>query len=254
MSNVLVITPTTGAPELIDAVNSVLNQTYKADHLLVVDGKDFSSQVDNTLVTGEILTGDNIYRVDLPFNTGANGFYGHRIMAAFGHLINHEYVLFLDQDNWFEHNHVETLVNEIKQFNLDWAYSLRKIYEKDKTYVCDDNCESLGRWPVWVNEFAHLIDSSSYCFKTSFFRQYSHIWDHGWGADRRFYTALKDHLKHQNYTCTGAHTLCYRLGGNEGSVQKEFFIEGNQRSNAKYLHGDNGTANGGKYPWHPRSL
>lgn len=241
MNKVLVITPTTGAPELADAIDSVYNQTYKSlEHLIVVDGAEYSTQTTNTLKHAEIMLDDRIKRVDLPFNTGGGGFYGHRIMAAFSHLVNHDYVLFLDQDNWFEPNHVECLVDEINRFNLDWAYSLRKIYSKEKEYLCDDNCESLGRWPAWVNEQAHLIDSSSYCFKTEFFRKVGHLWDFGWGADRRFYLILRDQLKHQNYTCTGKHSMCYRLGGNEGSVQAEFFTEGNQKTLTKYNN---------KLPW-----
>lgn len=234
----LVITPTTGAPELVDAIFSVSNQTIDVDHLIVCDGVEFECQTNH--IVNKLCEGTKARACYLPYNTGGGGFYGHRIMAAFSHLINHDYVLFLDQDNWLEPNHVETLVNEIERFNLDWAYSLRRIYDKDKNFICDDNCESLGRWPVWVNNNAYLIDSSSYCFKTEFIRKVGHIWDWGWGADRRFYTALKEQLKHQNYTCTGYHTLCYRLGGNEGSVQKEFFIEGNKVSLMKY---------NGEFPW-----
>jgi hypothetical protein len=161
-------------------------------------------------------------------------------MAGFGHLINHDYVLFLDQDNWFKPEHVDSLINIIESKNLDWAYSLRQIYDKDKNYVTDDNCESLGRWPAWVGEDVYLIDTSSYCFKTSFYRQVCHIWDFGWGGDRRFYNILKDNIKHDNYVCTGEYTLSYRLGGNEGSVNREFFDEGNKKMHTKYA---------GKYPW-----
>lgn len=237
----LVITPTTGAPELVDAVKSVIGQTYSdVDHLIVVDGVDFSYRTDRTLEDGGIVVGNRVKRVDLPFNTGGGGFYGHRVMAAFSHLVNHDVVLFLDQDNWFEPNHVESLVKDIKELNVDWTYSLRKVFDKDKNFVCEDNCESLGRWPVWVNEQAYLIDSSSYCFKTDFLRKVGHVWDFGWGADRRFYTVIKEQLKHQNYTCSGLHTLNYRLGGNEGSVQAEFFLEGNIKTLEKY---------NGKLPW-----
>ena len=239
--SILVITPTTGSPELADAVYSVLNQTNKdVEHLLVVDGVVFSYKVDKVLNDAKIITGGKIKRVDLPFNTGKNGFYGHRIMAGFGHLINHDYVLFLDQDNWFEPDHVDSLINIIESKNLDWAYSLRRIYDKDKNYVTDDNCESLGRWPAWVGEDVYLIDTSSYCFKTSFYRQVCHIWDFGWGGDRRFYNFLKNQIKHDNYACTGEFTLSYRLGGNEGSVNREFFNEGNQKMHTKYT---------GKFPW-----
>lgn len=236
----LVITPTTGALELEDAVRSVINQSYKdVEHLVIIDGEKFDSRARDVLskVPSSINT---VTPVTLPFNTGGNGFYGHRIMAAFSHLVNHDVVLFLDQDNWFEPDHVKIMVDEIERFNLDWTYSLRKVYSKDKVYICDDNCESLGRWPVWVNEQAFLIDSSSYCFKTDFIRKVGHLWDYGWGADRRFYTILKEELKHQNYTCTGKHTLCYRVGGNEGSVTGEFFLEGNNKAQEKY---------NGKLPW-----
>jgi len=228
--SILVITPTTGSPELADAVHSVLGQTNRdVEHLIVVDGTKFSSKVDEVLKNAGIITGGKIKRIDLPFNTGGGGFYGHRIMAGFGHLIDHDYVLFLDQDNWFESDHVDSLINIIMNKNLDWAYSLRQIYDKDKKYITADNCESLGRWPAWVGENVHLIDTSSYCFNTDFYRQVCHIWDYGWGGDRRFYTILKDHIKHDNYTCTGKYTLNYRLGGNDGSVQAGFFIDGNKK-------------------------
>lgn len=238
MSNILVITPTTGSIELVDAIHSVRDQTIPVDHLVVCDGNKFKEETKH--IVNKICEGSGAEACYLPYNTGGGGFYGHRIMAGFSHLVNHDYVLFLDQDNWFEPNHVETMVKEIERFNLDWCYSLRKIFDKNKNFICDDNCESLGRWPAWVNENAFLIDSSSYCFKTSFLKQVGYVWDHGWGADRRFYTILKDLFKHQNYTCTGNHTLCYRLGGNEGSVTAEFFFEGNEKTKQKY---------DGKYPW-----
>lgn len=247
----LVVTPTTGAPELVEAIRSVYSQTYKSvEHLIIVDGYDYSRRTDQTLNASGIITGNRIKRIDLPFNTGGGGFYGHRVMAGFSHLINHDYVLFLDQDNWYDADHVESLISKIEDNKFDWSYSLRKICDKNGQYITDDNCESLGQWPVWTDENSHLIDTSSYCFKRDFIRSVGHIWDHGWGADRRFYTIIKDHLKHTNYGCSGKHTLNYRLGGNEGSVQSEFFTEGNKRTRSKYLLAHNGVPMGSKYPWH----
>lgn len=243
MKSALVITPTTGAPELADAIKSVKAQTYQnVNHLVVVDGEQFVAATDevlNSLVSTPV-------KCVLPFNTGGGGFYGHRIMAAFSHLVNYDYILFLDQDNWYDPEHVETLVEECEKFKFEWSYSLRKVYDKDKNYICDDNCESLGRWPVWVStseKVGHLIDSSSYCFSMNFIRLTGHLWDFGWGADRRYYTLVKDEMKHRNYGCTGKHTLNYRLGGNEGSVQKEFFLEGNKKMLESYVSVEN-------MPWH----
>jgi len=242
MKSAVVITPTTGSPDVVDAINSVKLQTYNnVDHLIVVDGSQFSLRTDQTFRDAGIISArDKLYRTDLPFNTGGNGYYGHRVMAAFSHLVNYDYVLFLDQDNWYDPNHVELLIEECEKYNFEWSYSLRKIYDNNKNYICDDNCESLGRWPTWVNDKGFLVDSSSYCFTQKFIRVVGHVWDHGWGADRRFYTILKDEVGHNNYGCTGRHTLNYRLGGNEGSVNTEFFIEGNKKTTEQYQ---------GSFPW-----
>lgn len=241
MAKAIVITPTTGAPELAQAHNSVINQSFPdVDHLIISDGQQFVENTNKVLKEAGAESGKRLFRCDLPFNTGGGGFYGHRVMAAFSHLINYDYILFLDQDNWLDQDHVSSLVEENERFSFDWSYSLRKIHDKDGNYLCEDNCESLGRWPVWVNSDAYLIDSSSYCFKTAFIRKVGHLWDHGWGADRRFYTLIRDELKHKNYGCTGKHTMNYRLGGNEGSVTGDFFVKGNETMTAKY---------GDKFPW-----
>ena len=238
----VVITPSTGSDELYDALVSVQKQTYdNVEHLIVVDGEQFKDDTNKVLNKFYDKYGHSkVKKIVLPYNTGGGGFYGHRVMAGFSHLVNHDYVLFLDQDNFYKENHVESLVNEIDKYKFEWAYSLRTIVDKEMKHICEDNCESLGRWSAWVDSNAFLIDTSSYCFTRQFIRTYGHIWDHGWGADRRFYTIIKDHVKHNNYGCTGKHTLNYRLGGNDGSVQSEFFVEGNKHAAARY---------GDQFPW-----
>jgi len=228
MKKALVITPTTGASELLDAIESVKNQTYEhVEHLIVIDGKEFSDRTKK-------LVNKNTLICELPYNTGGGGWYGHRVMAAFSHLVPHDYILFLDQDNWYQPNHIEKLIYTIEKFNFDWAFSLRNIFSVNKEFICQDNCESLGRFSAWVDDKVHLVDSSSYCFTNAFIRKYGYIWDHGWGADRRFYTIITEVLKHTNFGCSNNYTLCYRLGGNEGSVNAEFFIEGNEKIKLKY--------------------
>lgn len=241
MKSVLVITPTTGSLDVIDAIKSVTNQTYEnVEHLLVVDGSKFSSDADRTLNDAGIFTCGKIRRADIPYNTGGKGYYGHRVMAAFSHLADHDYIMFLDQDNWYEPDHVQSLVEECERHNYEWTYSLRNIFNKNKEFICQDNCESLGRYPAYINEQAFLIDSSSYCFTNNFIRMTGHLWDFGWGADRRFYSIVKDQMQHKNYGSNNKHTLNYRLGGNEGSVTDGFFFEGNRQMNQRY---------NGVYPW-----
>jgi glycosyltransferase involved in cell wall biosynthesis len=232
---VTVITPTIGKPELKKAIESVKNQTYKCKHLVIIDGLEHARNVPGS-------DGDYLQVCYTPENTGANGYYGHRIYAAYPHLVNSDYVLFLDEDNWYEPNHVETLIETIEQKNLDFSYSLRKIFDKNENYLIDDNCESLGKWEIFMSRSSphgkqYLVDTSSYCFKREFIQQACHLWHSGWGGDRRFFHIVKDQAK---YDTNGLYSLCYRLDGNQGSVTKEFFESGN-KTQEQYF--------GGNYPW-----
>lgn len=220
----VVITPTTGSAKLIDAVYSVRDQTYKnTKHLLVIDGAEYASKIPADIQ----FINSNLDIVQLKNNVGKNGFYGHRVYAGFSHLVNENYVLFLDEDNWLEKNHVESLISTIEKNKYDWSYSLRNIV--DESGSIQDNCESLGRWPVWTSylenqEKSYHIDTSAYCFKREFIIQVSQLWHFGYGGDRRFYNIIK---QHENYGTSGKYTLNYRLDGNETSLAKEFITQGN---------------------------
>ena len=192
----VVIIPTTGADTVKDAIESVLNQTYPTKALVVVDGNQFQNKSIDILYPFFKL--DNVEIVYLQTNVGANGFYGHRIYAAFSHLVNEDYILFLDQDNWIEPNHVESLVTAIETNNSQWSYTLRNIMEPDGTFVCRDDCESLGKWPMWKGDYAH-IDTSCYCLPRQIAVAISSAWHGSWGQDRIVYQTLRSHFN--NYSC-----------------------------------------------------
>jgi len=233
-----VIIPTTGVPELKKAISSVLNQTYPTTAYVVIDGKDNWDSVYNYVLDSIEYNWENKVEIAaLPLNVGANGFYGHRVYAAFTHLVNTDYVLYLDQDNWMDNDHVETCIKTIEEQKLDWCYSLRSIYDKDEKFLVNDNCESLGKWPVFSGDYNH-IDTNCYCLKTQLAVKIASVWHGGWGQDRVFYSILQGAFK--NYDTTGKFTLNYRVGGNEGSVKKEFFEYGNKIMNDKY---------NGVFPW-----
>jgi glycosyltransferase involved in cell wall biosynthesis len=231
--SVVVITPTIGSRKLKDAIQSVKNQTYQnIEHLIVVDGQEHEfTAMDNG--------GAHLCKMlVLPYNTGANGFYGHRIYAGIPHLVNADYVFFLDEDNWYESDHVASLVEVLDRGN-DFAHSLRKIYHPDKTYVCDDNCEALGKWPIYFshNDPQYLVDTSSFAFNTKFLQKTCHLWHSGWGGDRRYLYSVMQGAK---WDTNRKHTLCYRLDGNPGSVNADFFIKGNEEQLKHY---------NGELPW-----
>ena len=237
-----VIIPTTGSPEVIEAIKSVLDQTYDTKCYIVCDGPEFSYTVKNMLRWVE--KHPNYHRVklcNLPINVGANGFYGHRVYAAFTHLVDTEYVLYLDQDNWLKPNHVESCINTIKSKNLDWCYSLRDIYKKDGTLICHDDCESLGKWQTYHG--VNHVDTNSYCLKTEIGVKLASVWHGGWGQDRVFLATIAQHFN--KFDCTGEYTVNYRVDGGKGSVNAEFFINGNAVMNKKY---------NGVFPWQKKQL
>jgi glycosyltransferase involved in cell wall biosynthesis len=252
--SVVVVIPTVGTSKLRRAVESVVKQTYQnVECLVVIDGNQYEKSVINQIGISSAWD-DKVKYMVLPYNTGANGFYGHRIYAAIGNLVNSEYVIYLDEDNWFEPDHVETQIKTIQEKQVTWSYSLRKIYEDDPAqqhsigvaaqYICDDNCESLGKWPVYVSLENYLIDTSSYCVSREIAVKIGAAWYNGdnsgkWGSDRNFFANVKHYFP--NFACTQKHTLCYSLGGNEKSVTKDFFLKGNQIMLEKYPNG---------FPWH----
>jgi glycosyltransferase involved in cell wall biosynthesis len=220
---------------LEQCVSSVDNQTYKdLTHYIFIDGCQYEPKA------REILVGSSKTRmVELEENVG-KGWYGHRVYAACSFLVNADIICYLDEDNWYEPNHVEELVKAI-QTGAQWAYSLRKIYDKHGNYICDDNCESLGKWPIYFNNDAYHIDTSSFAVRRDVAVNIGHAWYGQWGADRQFFSNLKKFFP--NFECTGKHSLCYRLDGNANSVTKDFFEDGNKYTEEKYQ---------GNYPWHQK--
>lgn len=230
-----VIIPTTGSPDLKQAIDSVLRQDYTTTCYVVVDGPRFKEKSEEILQ--EYKNIDNVHICYLPTNSGHAGlYYGHRVISSFIQLVDTEYVLFLDQDCWMDSNHVSSMVDTITENSLDWCHSLRKIYDKEANYLLDDNCESLGKIHPVVDY--NLVDTNCYCIKRNVAIQVAPAIHGGWGQDRVFYSVLSKYFP--NYDCSGKHTLCYRLGGNDGSVKKEFFERGNEIVESKYK---------GEYPW-----
>lgn len=251
---ILVVTPTLGSPELVDALISVRAQTFselrdlEIMHVVLVDGAEYQYEVMNALTVAH-----DSYKPEVsvdtrmvvwPFNTGGHGFYGHKLYAAASMLVTPDidWVLFLDQDNWYEPNHIESVVLKASREDLDYSFSLRKFYTYGAKFYADDNCGSLGPWTAWEEERGgrHLVDTGCYCFKGSFISKWGHIWNMGWGADMAFFELTKATAR---YATTGERTFCYRLGAPWAEKYEEemnFINTWNAYSKQRY---------DGRYPW-----
>ena len=234
---VTVVTATTGK-FLKDNISSVKNQTYdNVQHLVVIDGVDSDTDIFHYIR----MANPKADVINLPYPTGRDQYNGHRIYGACTYLARGEYIMFLDEDNWMDPNHVESMVNSIG--NNRWAYSLRKIVNHDGEYICNDDCESLGNWPSILND--HFVDVNCYMFQ----RQLALEMSPGWyrrarhpqeqpEVDRLFSAVLRQNNLSAN--CTGEYTINYRAGNRADSVQGEFFLKGNEIFNEYYK---------GEFPW-----
>jgi hypothetical protein len=220
----VVLIPTIGGEHLRTAVQSVLAQSLPTRCYVVCDGEAHRPAVQRQL------EGLDVSLCVLPLNVGARGFYGHRIYAAFAHLVDEPYVLLLDQDNWFDPDHVQACVSLMERKALAWCYALRKVCSPAGEFLCNDDCESLGKWKSFTDD--HLIDTSTYCLRREVFVHTSAAWHGGWGQDRVFAATLMQNVP--AFDCSGRYTVNYRLGGNPGSVTEDFFRQGNRKMRMRH--------------------
>lgn len=229
-----VITPTIGTQNLCYAIECVQRQSYgNLLQYIIVDGKEYESRVIDIVKN---FNAEKFRIITIPFNTGKNGINGHRVYASIPLLLNSEYIMFLDEDNWWDADHAASLIELIEGNNLDWAYSMRKIFTHGGEFVTNDNCENIGPYPSF-SQRPNLVDTNCYAFKRSTIVQTAHYWYHPLQADRYFYKHLAELFP--NYKSTGRYTVNYRLNESRPPTP-DYFLRGNQFMMDKYNY---------KLPW-----
>jgi len=243
---VSVITATTGGVRLADCIESVRNQTYKnIEHYVIVDGSDRWEQTSEILNAMEFPNGNNEFVIVLPHATGLNRFNGHRIYGGFSFLTNGDYIAWLDDDNEFTPNHIESLVKITQEKQLDWAYSLRQIVDSKGEFICNDDCENLGKYKSVLDD--HFVDVSCFFVRRELAVNIAPIWHrqarppNGMMEVDRALTAVLMHEQNKlKFDSNNDYTVKYRVGSTGISVQADFFINGNKKMLEKY---------NGEFPW-----
>ena len=238
---VSIITPTTGNPYLAECIASVRAQTYKnIEHIVVIDGKERWGKADEILLAAEFPNGVNEHVCVLPYPTGTNRYNGHRVYGAATYFADGDYHLWLDDDNVLEPNHVENLVNLVQEKQLHWAYSFRKIIDKDGNVLCLDDCESLGMWASILHPQDFFVDVNCYMVAKMVAVQMSPVWYRKFREpgqpeiDRVIAHTLMAKENNLKFDCTRDYTVKYRVGNTGLSVQAEFFLNGNKAMLEKY--------------------
>lgn len=215
--SVAVVTSTQGRPTITKAIQSVKDQTRKATHYVFIHGAEYSDKTIPHLA-------DDTVAVHLPRANGGGGYGMAPVFALAPFAITEDIIFYLDDDNWYEPDHIESLVEMIEKHDLGWAYSLRKIVDNEGNFICEDNCESLGCIPNSHQQY--LVDNSCYAVRTDVARRHSHAWYVPIVSDRSF----QSELMRAKIRCgtTGKHSVNYRLSQDgTGGMTKEKFINNN---------------------------
>jgi glycosyltransferase involved in cell wall biosynthesis len=233
---VAVITSTIGRPLLEKTIQSVITQTYPARHYVFVHGKEFWDKA--KLILDKYPKVEAVY---LPNNNGNPNYGMAPVFAMAGWVVSEDVVCYLDDDNWYEPNHIKTAISLMERNNLDWVFSLRNIVDADGTNPLKDNCESLGYY-LNAGEY-NLVDNSCFVVKTMYARRFGYAWYIPLTSDRNYLTALlKNNLLGG---CTGLHSVNYRLSKDgSNSITKEGIEYGNKLMKEKYPEG---------FPWEKES-
>ncbi|HEV6968702.1 glycosyltransferase family A protein [Roseateles sp.] len=204
MASIAVIIPTTGDVLVREAIASVLAQTAPGvTPFIVIDGPRFQPTFQAATAGMDL---SRCHVVTLPVNVGGGGFYGHRIYAAFSHLVDTELVAYLDQDNRFHPEHLARLAAALAEGRWDWGFALRRVVDPGGAPLMDDESQSVGPWGS-AKPYP-LVDTNCYLLKTDVAHRVASYFHGGWGQDRVFYAALSQLFP--NYGCSGAFTVDYR--------------------------------------------
>lgn len=236
---VTVISATIGTKYLSQNILSVANQTYEnVQHLIGIDGHHPDAK--ETVLN---LNHKKLDVIELPYATGIDKYLGHRIYGGLTYIAKGEFICYLDEDNWMDPIHIESLIKMTTKNH--WSYALRKIVDQDGNFICFDDCESLGKWPSVINDF--LVDTNCFFLPKSLALHVSPLWYRKarqpgkLSADRTITNALRMlERKKIFYETSGEYTINYRAGNRKDSVQQAFFLKGNEVMRQRYQ---------GNLPW-----
>lgn len=143
---VLVVMPTyhSRLDWLDRAINSVASQTYENFDCMIV--KDGCRQADginsciecqlcrDTVMFGRSVSDKRFHFYNLPVNCGAAG-WGPRNFAILNS--HHDLICYLDDDNWYEPDHIERLYEALSERDSDMAYTGTRLWSSGMSVVAE---------------------------------------------------------------------------------------------------------------------
>lgn len=204
-SDVAVIMPTIGRPSILQAVRSVFAQSDKLRIQLLIGIDSPSGNFDDLL---ELLKSTPAHITGCLFHPGYSTSIRHgglhpardggTLRTTLTYLANAKYVTYLDDDNWWDDNHLSLLSAAISE--KDWAYSRRWfVHPETSQPVCEDIWESVGPGSgIYADKFGGWVDPNCLMFNKLSCEPAIRLWstplpgsEKAMDADRQVYEFLQ---------------------------------------------------------------
>jgi hypothetical protein len=205
-------------PTLAQAIRSVYAQRFPGRvHILVGIDRWQGQPATLDALVAECPSHMAVTRIDLGYSTSQrNGgvypsSYGGALKTILSFAANSRHVAYLDDDNWYEPDHLATLRAAVH--GKAWAFALRNFIESASgDLLCRDTWESVGPGRgVYAESQGGFVDTNCYVLDTLLCADVLSEWAMtryagGTGGDRQILARLRD----RPWGATGAHTVNYR--------------------------------------------
>jgi glycosyltransferase involved in cell wall biosynthesis len=164
----------------------------------------------------------------LPYSAGN---WGGRVYAAGSHLSRGEYIGYLDDDDFLEPEHVESLLSVIGE--KSWSFCFRNLM-MNGMFLARDQCDSLGTLhPTWHEKQngrdIYQLGTGSCLLARKAALELSRFWaptgfgDSLFQNDRQFFRELR--ARYPDGVCTYKYTMNYDLALHQFS----YYVDGNKQ-------------------------
>jgi hypothetical protein len=216
--DIAVIMATVVRPTLAQAIRSVYTQRF-AGRVQILVGIDRWEGERATLgaLVAECPSHMAVTQVDLGYSTSQRhggmypSNYGGALKTILSYAANSQHVAYLDDDNWYEPDHLATLLAAVQ--GKAWAFALRNFIDsRSGDLLCPDTWESLGPdRGVYAKAQGGFVDTNCYVIDTQKCADVFPEWAMtrfagGTGGDRQVLARLRN----RPWGATGAHTVNYR--------------------------------------------
>lgn len=213
--DVAVVVPTMLRHTLTQCIESIFNQTINGRvQILIGIDKEIGDRAQLDFFQKKCPNNMSITLMDLGYSTSArhggiySNFYGGAIRTILSYAANSPYVAYLDDDDWWRVDHLETMLNAVS--GNDWAFSYRWFVDKDTNWlISKDEWDSVGPGRGINNDrFGGFVGPSSLILAKSACHLVFPYWSlapfkDGSGEDRLIFREL---MKLNKYSSTGEHT------------------------------------------------